>query len=855
MPTNNEYKGERLSFYKIFSQKNYKLVIPILQRDYAQGRTNDDTNEIRSEFLDAIYTYLEEDRTNRDLDFIYGTLLNDKDDNHTHFIPLDGQQRLTTLFLLHWFLYQTSKNEEAKKTFKATLLSGNKSLFTYKTRQSSTDFCDALMQATIDMGKLIKIRGKDDKEVPSLSETLKNEPWFFRFWKNDPTVQSMLVMLDAIYVKFIGHENFFDRLLDEQNPIITFIFMDLKKYKLTDDLYIKMNSRGKPLSKFENFKAKYEQFLKKFDEEDSSGNRKFILKFANEEREANLYEYFSFNIDTKWTTLLWQYCKAGKEDKLDTYMENLIRVIIANYYASIVKLQSKSISDDTFDVLTGDIESLSFSKYESTKALTYESVLAVIDSLDALYNGCKKIDHYISVEYKAYYDEDEIFSKAIENKLSRAERMQFFAYVQYLIHHKNNLDGINEWMRVIHNLTHPENTISDGNHDLARGIKSIEKLLPNAPSIIKYLQGVTSVDGFSKHQSSEECIKAHLIEKAGWKAIVEDAEKHPYFNGQIGFILEFSGICDYYNSNKNLDWSDEDNNKIQNDFRRYSKISKHVFALNDKGIRHNNINFCFERAVLAHGDYLFKGNISGYWNLLSTETVAKNVKRDLSWRRMLRMNDDNELLRKGKMTVKSTFDNIANLDDIFGSLEKLCIAQTDQKWRNILISSPDMFKVSEKGFIHFSSDEILLLKHWYLNKYHWELFTYNLWKEKFKSEDVSFEGFDKKYSSQKRADIRPHISVKDFTYKNEKYSIEIYAIIAQNNDPHKRDFDKFQLRFGFNKENKFDYPEEVLEILESLNFKKEDDNVKWFAWYCKSENDAFNKTKALTESLLELKQK
>jgi len=849
MATNTEYKGERLSFFKIFSQKNYKLVVPIIQRDYAQGRTNDDTNEVRSEFLDAIYTYLDENRPNRDLDFIYGTLQTDKDDEHIHFIPLDGQQRLTTLFLLHWFLYQTSKNEEAKKTFKPKLMSCNKSLFTYKTRQSSTDFCDALMQATIDMGKLIKIKVKDDKEVPSLSETLKNQPWFFRFWKNDPTVQSMLVMLDAIYHKFLGHEEFFERLLDEQNPIITFIFMDLKEYKLTDDLYIKMNSRGKPLSKFENFKAKFEQFLKQFDEEDSSYNRKFILKFANEEKEVDLQQYFSFNIDTKWTTLLWQYCKAEKQDKLDTYIENLIRVIVANYYASIAKIQNQNTSDETFDVLTGDIKSLSFSKYESTKALTYESVLAVIDSLDALYNGSHKIAHYISDSYKAYYDEDEIFRKAIENKLSRAERMQFFAYIQYLVHHKDNLDGIDEWMRVIHNLTHPDNTIADGNDDLARGIKSIEKLIPNAPGIISYLQRVTSVDGFSKHQSNEECIKAHLIEKAGWKGLVEDAEKHPYFNGQIGFILEFSGISNYYNSNNKLDWSDEDNDRILNDFRRYSKIAKYVFDLDDKGIRYNDRNYCFERAVLAHGDYLLEGNY-GHWNLLSTETVAKNVKRDLSWRRMLRMNEDDKLMKEGKELVKATFDDIADLNDITGSLEKLCIPQTEQKWRNILISSPDMFRVCEKGFIYFSIGEILLLSKWFLNHYHYELFTYHLWREKFESEDVSFEGFYKEYSWQKRADISPHISVKNFKYNQNRYNIEIYAAVDQNSD-----FDYFELTFGFNNEKKFDYPDEVFEILKSLNFMNKDDEVNYFVWHCKSENSAFNKVKALVESLLKLKQK
>ena len=71
----------------------------------------------------------------------------------------------------------------------------------------------------------------------------------------------MLTMLDAIHKKFSNKKEFFERLLNNENPIITFLFLNLKDFKLTDDLYIKMNSRGKPLTPFENFKAKFEQFL------------------------------------------------------------------------------------------------------------------------------------------------------------------------------------------------------------------------------------------------------------------------------------------------------------------------------------------------------------------------------------------------------------------------------------------------------------------------------------------------------------------------------------------------------------------------------------------------------------------
>mgnify|MGYP000948710241 CR=1 FL=1 len=145
---------------------------------------------------------------------------------------------------------------------------------------------------------------------------------------------------------------------------------------------------------------------------------------------------------------------------------------------------------------------------------------------------------------------------------------------------------------------------------------------------------------------------------------------------------------------------------------------------------------------------------------------------------------------------------------------------------------------------------ILLLGKWYLNHYHSELFTYHLWVEKFKDEDIFFEGFCKEYAWQKRSDISPHISIKDFSYKHNKYSIEIYTVLNANHD-----FDKFQLTFGFNNENKFDYPDEIIEILKELGIENEDETVNWFSWYCKSENSILSKTKYLADALFQLKQK
>ena len=82
--------------------ENQQIQIPIIQRDYAQGRIDPKVSEIREGFLSALVEALKTSDNSNPLilDFIYGSTIN----NNSLFIPLDGQQRLTTLFLLHWYL-------------------------------------------------------------------------------------------------------------------------------------------------------------------------------------------------------------------------------------------------------------------------------------------------------------------------------------------------------------------------------------------------------------------------------------------------------------------------------------------------------------------------------------------------------------------------------------------------------------------------------------------------------------------------------------------------------------------------------------------------------------------------------
>ena len=72
--------------------------IPQIQRDYAQGRQHKEVKEIRNHFVRTLMLVITGKSAESQLDFIYGS------DRNGAFEPLDGQQRLTTLFLLHWVL-------------------------------------------------------------------------------------------------------------------------------------------------------------------------------------------------------------------------------------------------------------------------------------------------------------------------------------------------------------------------------------------------------------------------------------------------------------------------------------------------------------------------------------------------------------------------------------------------------------------------------------------------------------------------------------------------------------------------------------------------------------------------------
>ena len=277
-----------------------KIEIPKIQRDYAYGRTDKKNERKRNNFLDSLYDAVNGKPIT--LDFIYGDI------KQNVLTPLDGQQRLTTLFLLYWYASKKEQVAESETSFLKC--------FSYETRPSARQFCEIITTKSIEFEA-----GK------TLSELIKDQNWFPLEWQHDATVSSMLVMLDAIQEKFSQVEDLYAKLEN-----ISFYFLPIENMGLTDDLYIKMNSRGKPLTPFEHFKAEFEKQL--------------ILA------DVETAKRIGAKIDREWTDLLWDYRNSGVGDDSDnTTDDEFLRYFIFICNIICYKNGGSPKTSDEFDLL------------------------------------------------------------------------------------------------------------------------------------------------------------------------------------------------------------------------------------------------------------------------------------------------------------------------------------------------------------------------------------------------------------------------------------------------------------------------------------------------------------------------
>lgn len=699
------------TFWKIIEQ--CRIEIPIIQRDYTYGRKTAAT--IKEKIVKDIFNALEEENSFLHLDFIYGKLVGKEnlsafERNKTNikallktiqsyaselevaidynlveqtkeeavkitFIPLDGQQRLTTLFLVHWYLVQHLKLENELKSL-------NK--FSYATRVGAKDFCQLITTTLFDFSTSKMLA----------SELISNNENYYSDWIKDPTVISMLSVIDEIDKVFKGSESKFENYwvaLTENNKI-TFDFFDLDDFELTDELYIKMNARGKKLTNFENFKA-------------------WLIKECSKDiLIANWKNHF----DIKWNDIFWDR-KPIEQATVDIeYLNYFKTLFLGDYLKEFVRKYLEENKDKNaainFDEIKTEIAVLRDSEsnpvpyfnkanFFASRINNYLKILDVfeltkLNTLDS--TASKYISKYISKPISKF-----IFNNDDVEKMTWWDITLNYAILNYIDKRSGIDEAFYQWLRVIANLIY--NTPIESPKLFVEASQAIDRLIDvvgNNDSVYAVIQDLKAkdIDFFTTTQVEEEIYKSKLIvADSNWENSLLVAENNKYFFGQIGFIFNLL---------------EEEKLSIES----FDNVSSKVSALFSKEVL-NEKSFLLIRTLLTQGDCFTQSgrNLVFYSTFLGT---LRN--RNENWRRFFK----NKLDFIKKIINHSLFNKL----DIIVSLNEIIELETktlEKEYLIKLIQNPKLLEYAKKRCLRKINEGYYILGSSRIFGYYVELFTYD----------------------------------------------------------------------------------------------------------------------------------
>lgn len=216
---------------KIFNMNDllhhYTIYIPDMQRDYCWGMIKSDKakNTLFKNFLDTLVQNCNENKKDFTMGLFYGYVENNR------LYLCDGQQRITSLYLILLYAYKLGKVD------KGLLIHNNMPRLQYAVRDSSLFFLNDLVEHI--------------KNIKTIGD-IKKEDWYFDEYNNDDTIQNIIEVLMTLEKEQseINNDEFIPDILKE----INFIFIDMKTRENGEETYVLLNTTGEPLTAVENLK-------------------------------------------------------------------------------------------------------------------------------------------------------------------------------------------------------------------------------------------------------------------------------------------------------------------------------------------------------------------------------------------------------------------------------------------------------------------------------------------------------------------------------------------------------------------------------------------------------------------------
>ncbi len=229
--------GVSYSLYEFFGPKR-DIVIPDLQRDYCWASTiivtGDGQTLVEAYVDDLILASQKEEDAQLKMGLLYGYEY--PADN----VQLcDGQQRLTTLFLISGVCLNKLGDDDnvLREEVNSIISHKNSSRLQYAIRDSSLSFINNLVQNG------------------AFHQGITEEPWYSNEYSRDPSVCNMIKAIKQIDSK-VANADTATKLLHYILHNISFLYFDMQSRTYSEEQYVILNTTGYSLTPTEHVKPK-----------------------------------------------------------------------------------------------------------------------------------------------------------------------------------------------------------------------------------------------------------------------------------------------------------------------------------------------------------------------------------------------------------------------------------------------------------------------------------------------------------------------------------------------------------------------------------------------------------------------
>lgn len=681
---------------------NYIIYVPEFQRNYLQG---DDSNESikykRNRLLDDIFNCIESQSKSINLGFIYGRV--EESYKGKLFYPYDGQQRLTTLYFLYLLIYFKFKIYDEIDSIKKKL--------SYQTRISTNRFIESFLSWILDSKEKDNIYNdfwnKDGKDLKGF---IMSQDWFMMTeWNYDVSIINMLSIIVEISGRIkenLGDKteivNFIDK--DENNPFqFDFIYVD--DISKSDDLYIKINARGKALSPFENLKSDIDKYWK---DEDKT------------------------KLDAEWTEYVWNQLDENDKNKEKSFDDSFFNLLSNIFYLQyLVGLDQNNINDKILIEIENKYKKGIVDKEWITEKLCHVSCPMISSFLDAMIGSFKSIkDKQIESVNRKIFGLGDYQNNNGQNKIERADLFEIFVYYYSVsslfkrndMEFTNKRNLLNEIETVTNRIIENQRPYLDSPTNLVKALKSVKVLIDNSIKSHGVYKFFLSIDndtkesirkGLMKEQVEEEILKAKLIDKDSRYVVLFNKGYSELKNkGQLGFIFY---LVTKNNSLSKIGIEDVSYESFEKTLKQILSIQSYTgdFISSNEKIFNSEYEWLL-RAILAKAKDCFFWKRSN--NLLSFPLL--NNDRDMSLHTFLNCYSSSNPkdveykfnLLDGLREVLNLFDpNKDNIEEVLKRIIEDYKKIDSEAWYKFFVIYDGVFEQCRNGNIYFYSDKYVLL--------------------------------------------------------------------------------------------------------------------------------------------------